>query len=333
MINSEKISLYFKVVRMDFIKNQKINDILNQARTVVFGQDEMLLSVIAAVICEGHILIEGMPGLGKTLTISTISKLMNLQFNRIQFTPDLLPSDLIGTQIFSQKNEEFETKFGPIFTSLLLADEINRSPAKVQSALLEAMAERQVTIGDQSYKLATPFVVMATQNPVEQEGTYQLPEAQLDRFMIKVTTEYPDKDAELAIISNVKKNDQLPQFTSWDKEQIKLMKEQVENIHIDEGLLKSIVRIIRMTRPGTDGFNESKYGKYIQHGASPRATIWLAKLARFNAFCCGRDYVVPDDILANIFPVLGHRVILTYEAKIDEINMKNLLLDIASKEI
>ena len=169
---------------MDFVKNQKINDILNQAKMVVFGQDEMLLSVIAAVICEGHILIEGMPGLGKTLTISTISQLMNLQFNRIQYTPDLLPSDLIGTQIFSQKKEEFETKFGPIFTSLLLADEINRSPAKVQSALLEAMAERQVTIGDNSYKLPAPFVVMATQNPVEQEGTYQLPEAQLDRFMV-----------------------------------------------------------------------------------------------------------------------------------------------------
>ena len=264
---------------MDFIKNQKINDILDQAKKVVFGQDEMLLSVIAAVICEGHILIEGMPGLGKTLTISTISKLMNLQFNRIQFTPDLLPSDLIGTQIFSQKKEEFETKFGPIFTSLLLADEINRSPAKVQSALLEAMAERQVTIGDQSYKLPTPFVVMATQNPVEQEGTYQLPEAQLDRFMVKVNTEYPDKDAELSIISNKKNSLEAVEFESWNKNQIEIMKEKVESIHIDESLLKSIVQIIRMTRPGTTGFNEEKYGKYIQHGASPRATIWLAKLA------------------------------------------------------
>jgi len=314
------------------VKNKDITSILDVARKTVFGQDEMLLSIIAAVICEGHLLIEGMPGLGKTLSVSTVSKLMNLDFNRIQFTPDLLPSDLIGTQIFSQKKEEFETKLGPIFTQLLLADEINRSPAKVQSALLEAMAEKQVTIGEKSYLLKTPFVVMATQNPIDQEGTYQLPEAQLDRFMVKVNTKYPDAEAELSIISEQVKT-KISDPPIWDTEKIKILKNQVSEIYIDDNLKKSIVNIVRATRPQSDNFSKDNFGKYIQHGASPRATIWLYKLAKFYAFCNDRDHVIPDDILINITPVLGHRVVLSYDAKIDEINIKNLLLDLANKEI
>ena len=315
----------------DFIKNNDISDVLNLAKNVVYGQDDMLLAIMSAVICEGHLLIEGMPGLGKTLSVSTISKLMDLDFNRIQFTPDLLPSDLIGTQIFSQKNEAFETKFGPIFTQLLLADEINRSPAKVQSALLEAMAEKQVTIGDTSYKLKKPFVVMATQNPVEQEGTYQLPEAQLDRFMIKVNTEYPDEKAELSIIDNSSSVEHTLNGV-WNLEKIEQMKNEVERIHIDDKLKQTIVKIVRATRPQSQNFKNDQFKKYIQHGASPRATIWLHKLAKFYAFCCNRDHVIPDDILVNVYPVLGHRVVLTYDAKIDEVNIKNILLDIANQE-
>jgi len=314
------------------IKNKDVANILSRANEIVFGQDEMLAAIISAVVCEGHLLIEGMPGLGKTLSVSTISKLMDLDFKRIQFTPDLLPSDLIGTQIYSQKKEIFETKFGPIFTQLLLADEINRSPAKVQSALLEAMAEKQVTIGEQSYQLQTPFVVMATQNPVDQEGTYQLPEAQLDRFMIKVNTEYPSSSAELSIINtNEKKIIDIARV--WEISKIQELKKEVEMVHVDNILKETIVNIVRSTRPQSDNFDKTKFGKYISHGASPRATIWLYKLSKFNAFCSGRDYVIPDDILSNVIPVLGHRVVLSYDAKIDNININNLLLDIANREL
>ena len=317
---------------MEFLKNKEIKDVLESARKIVYGQDEMLLAIISAVVCEGHLLIEGMPGLGKTLSVSTISKLMDLQFQRIQFTPDLLPSDLIGTQIFSQKKEEFETKFGPIFTQLLLADEINRSPAKVQSALLEAMAEKQVTIGDETYRLQKPFVVMATQNPVDQEGTYQLPEAQLDRFMIKVNTDYPSESSELSIISEIEKNHDEP-HEKWNAQTIEHMKKKVNDIYVDESLLKAIVSIVRATRPDSEKFDQKTFGKYIQFGASPRATIWLHKLSKFYAFCCDRDHVIPDDILVNVMPVLGHRVVLSYDAKLDEINLSNILLDLAKKEL
>ena len=317
---------------MDFIKNNTILDVLNLAKKNVFGQDEMLLAIISAVVCEGHLLIEGMPGLGKTLSVSTISKLMDLKFQRIQFTPDLLPSDLIGTQIYSQKNEKFETKFGPIFTQLLLADEINRSPAKVQSALLEAMAERQVTIGDESYKLLRPFVVLATQNPVEQEGTYQLPEAQLDRFMVKTTTKYPDGDAELSIINNDSKYFDSSISSVWNSDKIDEVKNNVDKIFVNDELKKTIVNIVRATRPGSENFDKNKFGKYINHGASPRATIWLYKLSKFMAYCCNRDSVIPDDILYNINGVLGHRVMMTYDAKLDEINIHNLLMDLANRE-
>ena len=316
---------------MEFLKNKEIKDVLDSARQVVYGQDEMLLAIISAVVCEGHLLIEGMPGLGKTLSVSTISKLMDLKFQRIQFTPDLLPSDLIGTQIFSQKKEEFETKFGPIFTQLLLADEINRSPAKVQSALLEAMAEKQVTIGEETYKLQKPFVVMATQNPVDQEGTYQLPEAQLDRFMIKVNTDYPSSSSELSIISGTEKPIGVL-HEKWNAQTIEEMKKKVNDVYVDESLLRAIVSIVRATRPDSEKFDKKTFGKYIQFGASPRATIWLHKLAKFYAFCCGRDHVIPDDILINVMPVLGHRVVLSYDAKIDEINLSSILLDLAKKE-
>ena len=221
----------------------KINEALTQAKGIIFGQDNLLDAIMASLICEGHLLIEGMPGLGKTLSVSTISKLCDLSFKRIQFTPDLLPSDLIGTMIYSQKNEEFSTKFGPIFTQLLLADEINRAPAKVQAALLEAMAEKQVTIGDDTHRLSSPFVVLATQNPIEQEGTYNLPEAQLDRFMMKVNVEYPSFKAEKNIL-DLKKNALAKLGAVLSTDDLLTAQEAVDTVFVDEKIKDLIVKIV-----------------------------------------------------------------------------------------
>ncbi len=309
----------------------KIELILDQAKEVVFGQDDMLEAIIASLVCEGHLLIEGMPGLGKTLSVSIMSKLCDLDFNRVQFTPDLLPSDLIGTMIYNQQKNEFSTKFGPIFTQLVLADEINRSPAKVQAALLEAMAEKQVTIGDTTYKLKSPFVVLATQNPIEQEGTYNLPEAQLDRFMMKISVDYPDFAAEKSILDlNMKKiSDLTATLTSSD---LNDMKEQVDAVYVDEKIKDLIVKIVHATRPGSEHFN-SKYDGLILAGASPRASIWLYKIAKFKAFIAGKDFVAPDHVLSVVKHVLGHRVLLTYEAIIDKIDVKTLVYEIAGEQL
>jgi len=308
---------------------QKIDQVLTKAKSVIFGQDDLLDSIMAALVCEGHLLIEGMPGLGKTLSVSVMAKLCDLSFKRIQFTPDLLPSDLIGTMIYSQKTEQFTTKFGPIFTQLLLADEINRSPAKVQAALLEAMAEKQVTIGENTHKLTSPFVVLATQNPIEQEGTYPLPEAQLDRFMMKVSVDYPDFEAEKNILAlnfeSITQNDAIMSTSD-----IKDLKEKVEAIYVDEKI--KLVRVTHATRPGSDYF-DTAYNGAIAAGASPRATIWLYKLGKFVAFLKGRDFVTPEDILHVVPSVLGHRVILSYEAMVDKIHSRDICLKIAERVI
>ncbi|OIQ18490.1 MAG: ATPase [Bacteriovorax sp. MedPE-SWde] len=306
---------------------EKVSSLLEQAKKVVFGQDYLLDSIIAALVCEGHLLIEGMPGLGKTLSVSTMSKLCDLSFKRVQFTPDLLPSDLVGTMVYSQQREEFSTKFGPIFTQLLLADEINRSPAKVQSALLEAMAEKQVTIGDNTHKLSSPFVVLATQNPIEQEGTYPLPEAQLDRFMMKVSVEYPDFEAEKSIL-DLKDTDKVDISSMLSTDDILEIRDEVDKVYVDEKMKDLIVRIVRGTRPGDKYFSPDFEG-LVQAGASPRAAIWLQKLGKFYAFIEGRDYVSPDDIMKVVPSVLGHRLILTYEASIDGVNARDLSLRIA----
>lgn len=276
---------------MSEVVREKIHDILNLAKNVVFGQDDMLESIIAALVCEGHLLIEGMPGLGKTLSVSIMSRLCDLDFKRIQFTPDLLPSDLIGTMIYSQQKEEFSTKFGPIFTQLVLADEINRSPAKVQAALLEAMAEKQVTIGDQSYRLKKPFVVLATQNPIEQEGTYNLPEAQLDRFMMKVYVDYPNFDAEKSILDlKMSSIDGLNPLIN--AETLSQLQKQVDEVYVDEKIKDLIVKIVHSTRPGSKYFNK-KYEGAVMAGASPRASIWLYKIAKFKAFMDAKNFVTP----------------------------------------
>lgn len=310
---------------------EKVQTVLNQAKTIVFGQDELLESILAALVCEGHLLIEGLPGLGKTLSVSVMSKLCHLQFQRIQFTPDLLPSDLIGTMIYNQQKQEFSTKFGPIFTQLVLADEINRSPAKVQAALLEAMAEKQVTIGDKTHRLPSPFVVLATQNPIEQEGTYNLPEAQLDRFMMKISVDYPDFEAEKSVLGlrGGQHSELRPLINEQD---LFAMKEKVESVYVDEKIKDMIVRIVQATRPGSRYFMK-KYEGAITAGASPRASIWLFKIARFKAFMDGKDFVSPDHILSIVPSVMGHRIIPSYEAQIDKLNTRNLAAAIASNVI
>lgn len=310
---------------------ESVHSILEQAKRVVYGQDDMLEAIVAALVCEGHLLIEGMPGLGKTLSVSIMSKLCDMDFKRIQFTPDLLPSDLIGTMIYNQQKEEFSTKFGPIFTQLVLADEINRSPAKVQAALLEAMAERQVTIGDKSYPLKSPFVVLATQNPIEQEGTYNLPEAQLDRFMMKINVDYPDFAAEKSIL-DLKPSDFQKLTPLLNGESLAAMKAAVEEIYVDEKIKDLIINITHATRPGSKRFNK-KYEGLIQAGASPRASIWLYKIAKFKAMLAGKDFVSPEHVLSIAKSVLGHRVILSYEAIIDKVDVNQLVYEIVSENV
>lgn len=305
---------------------QKVNVVLNHAKAVIFGQDNLLDAIMAALVCEGHLLIEGMPGLGKTLAVSTISKLCDLSFKRIQFTPDLLPSDLIGTMIYSQKNEEFNTKFGPVFTQLLLADEINRAPAKVQAALLEAMAEKQVTIGDDSHRLSSPFVVLATQNPIEQEGTYNLPEAQLDRFMMKVNVDYPSFKAEKNILELKKNLSKVDPVLSTDD--LLAAQEMVDAIYVDEKIKDLIVKIVHATRPSSEHFRK-EFNGVITSGASPRAVIWLYRISKFMAFMEGKEFVTPDHVLKIVPSVLGHRLILSYEAAIDNFKAADVALKIA----
>ncbi|MBD64096.1 MAG: ATPase [Halobacteriovoraceae bacterium] len=309
----------------------KVIEVLDSAKKVVFGQDDLLEAIIGALVCEGHLLIEGMPGLGKTLSVSTMSKLCDLDFQRIQFTPDLLPSDLIGTMIYNQQKEEFTTKFGPIFTQLVLADEINRSPAKVQAALLEAMAEKQVTIGNKTYRLKSPFVVLATQNPIEQEGTYNLPEAQLDRFMMKVLVDYPDFGSEKNILDL--KLSSLASLEPILNEQYLIgLREIVDGIYVDDKIKDLIVRLVHATRPDSKYFSK-KHEAVIMGGASPRASIWLYRIAKFKAFLDGSDYVTPEHVLSIVKSVLGHRVILSYEAVIDQVNVRDLVYEIAKENI
>ncbi len=312
------------------VLQEKVHGVIKQAKTVIFGQDDLLESIVAALVCEGHLLIEGLPGLGKTLSVSVMSKLCDLQFQRIQFTPDLLPSDLIGTMMYNQQKQEFTTKFGPIFTQLVLADEINRSPAKVQAALLEAMAEKQVTIGDKTHKLPSPFVVLATQNPIEQEGTYNLPEAQLDRFMMKISVDYPDFEAEKSILGL--RSSQLDLKATINQDDLFAMKEKVDAIYVDEKIKDMIIRIVHATRPGSKYFPK-KYDGAITAGASPRASIWLYKISKFKAFMDGKDFVSPDHLLSIVPSVLGHRVIPSYEAQIDKLNTRNLVATIAASVI
>ncbi len=289
--------------------------IKQEIQKVIVGQVEMVETIIVALLCEGHVLIEGLPGLAKTTTVKTLAKTLGCDFHRIQFTPDLLPSDIIGAQIFNPKSGDFSIKKGPIFTNLLLADEINRAPAKVQSALLEAMQERQVTIAEESYKLSFPFVVMATQNPIEQEGTYRLPEAQLDRFMFKIDLGYNSAEEELEILDRFEQNASIQPSQRVSVEELRIAKERIEKIHIEKALKRYIVSLIHATRNHPDTL----------YGSSPRGAIDLLKAAKAIAYKEGRDYVTPNDILSIAKPILRHRTILNYEARAEGKNTDEIL--------
>jgi MoxR-like ATPase len=307
-------------------------DLLNmEIGKVIIGQKHMVESLLIGLLSNGHILLEGVPGLAKTLAISTLSKVINVDFKRVQFTPDLLPADLLGTMIYNQKKEEFISKKGPLFSNFILADEINRAPAKVQSALLEAMQERQITIGDKTYKLPEPFLVMATQNPIEQEGTYPLPEAQVDRFMLKVVLPYPNREEEKLIVrANVSSEGFPTPKKVVDPKQIIKARDIVKKIYMDEKIEKYIIDIVYATRePEYYQLEEIKH--FISFGGSPRASISLASAAKAYAFLKKRGYVIPEDVRAVCNDVLRHRIGLSYEAEAENITTENVITTILNK--
>ncbi|MBT3589146.1 MAG: MoxR family ATPase [Candidatus Marinimicrobia bacterium] len=306
--------------------SQFVDDITKQLNRVILGQEELLEKILISLLSNGHILLEGVPGLAKTLTVKTLASLIDTQFQRIQFTPDMLPADLLGTLIYNQKTGEFDTRKGPLFSNIILADEINRSPAKVQSALLEAMQERQVTIGENTFELDKPFLVMATQNPIEQEGTYPLPEAQIDRFMFKLLVEYPSKDAEKHIL----RSQTLPGASSQimnpvvDSDAILNAQYIINDIYVDEKVEEYVLNLVFATRyPKDSGLSD--LDGLIDFGASPRATINLVRAAKARAFMQHRGYITPEDVRFIGADVLRHRVILTYEAEAEEITSEDII--------
>ncbi|CAN5186209.1 AAA family ATPase [soil metagenome] len=310
---------------------RKISQVYSEVAKVVVGQEYMVNRLLIGLFTNGHVLLEGVPGLAKTLTISTVARVLHLDFQRIQFTPDLLPSDLVGTMIYNQKDGKFEVKKGPIFANIILADEINRSPAKVQSALLEAMQEKTVTIGETTFTLDKPFLVLATQNPVENEGTYPLPEAQVDRFMMKVFVDYPTKEQELEImrrISNLQYDYSVNQVLT--KEDIFSIRGEVNKIKISDSLEKYIIELVSATRNPKD-YKLDKEAQYIQFGASPRASINLNLASKAAAYLEGRDYVLPEDIKEVARDVLNHRIILNYEAEADNVRTIDIIKAILSR--
>lgn len=308
----------------------KLHELRKEIAKGVVGQEQMVNSILIGLLTNGHILLEGVPGLAKTTTVKAVAQAIDLDFKRIQFTPDLLPSDIIGAQIFDMKTNEFKIKKGPIFTNLLLADEINRAPAKVQSALLEVMQERQVTIADNTFKIPSPFLVLATQNPIEQEGAYTLPEAQLDRFMFKIIVLYNTKEQEYEIAKKATMNSFEQINKIIDNEDLEKLKEEVQNIHIDKELEEYIIDIIDASRNPKD-YGLDELVDIIQFGASPRATIDMFKAVKANAFLRGNDYVSPIDIALIVKDTLRHRIILSYEALAKEINIDDVIQKILEK--
>ena len=300
-----------------------MEQLLYEVKRVVVGQDRFLERVLVAMLAQGHLLVEGVPGLAKTLTVKTLARTLSGQFKRIQFTPDLVPADLVGTRIYNQKSGEFGTTLGPVFTNLLLADEINRAPAKVQSALLEVMQERQVTIAGETHFVPTPFLVMATQNPIETEGTYPLPEAQVDRFMMKVLVDYPTEEEEFVIVERVT-GAAVAVAAVATTDQLAQLQRECRNAYVDPALITYAVKLVAATRnPAKAGLKDM--AKYVAFGASPRATIGLIEGARALAFLRGRAYVLPEDLLDLTGDVLRHRISLTYEALADGITADALV--------
>jgi len=302
----------------------RLDPLLTEMEKVIVGQKTMLQRLLVGLLTGGHILLEGVPGLAKTLAVRTLADGLKLTFSRIQFTPDLLPADVVGTQIYNPRTGEFTSKKGPVFANLVLADEINRAPAKVQSALLEAMQEKQVTIGDQTYRIEQPFLVMATQNPLEQEGTYPLPEAQVDRFMLKLKLTYPTKEEELTILDRMSSVDaQIAVEAVLGPADIFTLRQALDTIYVDEKIKRYIVDIVHATRQ--PGEYKLDIGPYIHFGASPRATIFLTRAARAMAFLDGRGYVTPQDVKSIGLDVLRHRIGITYEAEAEDITSEQLI--------
>ena len=302
-----------------------VDDLKKGMNRMIIGQDELINKILISMLANGHILLEGVPGLAKTMTVKTLAKLIATNFQRIQFTPDMLPADLLGTLIYNQKTGDFDTRKGPIFSNIILADEINRSPAKVQSALLEAMQERQVTIGENTFLLDVPFLVMATQNPIEQEGTYPLPEAQVDRFMFKLIVDYPDLDSERLILRQNTKSVNVDDLDSVVSSQAILNAQSViHDIYVDEKVEDYVLNLVFATRnPAEHGLNDLE--GIIEYGASPRATINLIRGAKARAFIEHRGYITPEDIRYSGADVLRHRIILTYEAEAEELTTEDVI--------
>jgi MoxR-like ATPase len=305
-------------------ETQLVQQAVDEVRRVIVGQRTLVERMMVALLCRGHLLVEGVPGLAKTLAVKTLGQVLDLKFARIQFTPDLLPADLIGTLIYQQKTGEFVTRKGPVFTNLLLADEVNRAPAKVQSALLESMQERQVTIGEESHRLPEPFLVFATQNPIEQEGTYPLPEAQVDRFLLKARVDYPSKAEERQILDRMIGGDAPPVARVLSCDQVLKLEARVREIYMDDRLRDYMVALVAATRkPREVGLNDLT--PLIAYGASPRATLAFSEASRAIAFLRGRGYVVPEDVKEIAKDVLRHRVLLTYEAEAENVTSDTVI--------
>ena len=301
--------------------------LIEEVGRVIVGQDTMVERLLIGLLADGHVLMEGVPGLAKTLTVRTLARAVDTTFRRIQFTPDLLPADLIGTLVYDPKDQDFKTRKGPVFSNIILADEINRAPSKVQSALLEAMQERTVTIGENTFPLEAPFLVLATQNPIEQEGTYPLPEAQVDRFMLKLSVDYPTREDELQIMRRMSTGPELEVAPVVTPNEILRARKATEMIYLDHQVEQYIVDLVLATRrPGEYGLDH--LSDLISYGASPRASIYLAKTARAHAFLQRRGYVTPDDVRAMAMDVLRHRVLLTYEAEAEEVTSEDVVTQI-----
>ncbi|MDD2870676.1 MAG: MoxR family ATPase [Candidatus Gracilibacteria bacterium] len=304
---------------------ERISKVTSEISKKVIGQDGLIRDILICLLCKGHILLEGAPGLAKTLSVATLSEVVSLNFSRIQFTPDLLPSDLVGNRIYNPETREFLTKKGPIFSNLVLADEINRAPSKVQSALLEAMAERQVTIGDDTFKLDRQFMVLATQNPIEQDGTYTLPEAQLDRFLLKSIIDYPSEVEEIEIMKKYASDETIKVNKILKKIDLDILQKDISNIYVDDNIYLYVKDLIFCSR------DDLEIKEYLMYGASPRASIALIKVAKANAFLEGRDFVIPEDVICMLKGVLRHRLILNYESIADGITTDMIIDKILDK--
>ncbi|MCR5172782.1 MAG: MoxR family ATPase [Treponema sp.] len=315
----------------DFDNCKKIIDsVRKETAKRLVGQTEVIDGILTAIVCGGHILLEGVPGLAKTLAVKTFADISGVDFKRIQFTPDLLPADVSGTLIYEQTSGKFSVRKGPVFTNIVLADEINRAPAKVQSALLEAMAEKQVTIGEETYPLPEPFLVLATQNPIEQEGTYNLPEAELDRFLLKVMVPYPTAQEEIQIVKTCGKADQVAVKKILTKEKIKDLQRILDSVTCDDSIVEYIVSIVSVTRTITATSKKNDISKYISFGASPRSGIAMLQCAKAHAMFNGRSFVTPEDVNAVALSVLRHRLVLSYEAAADGVTADDIISRILS---